>query len=80
VGQPKEKAAFEDMISYSPLRQYRGKTSELSWSELVQRQSGDVWEPAKYVAKMRATRTDHHLDYMKTKTAARLPWRSFGTL
>jgi oligopeptidase B len=66
-GNPKEKAAFDYMISYSPYDNIAAKTYP---NILVRTSFNDsqvmYWEPAKYVAKMRATRTDHNLLLMKT--------------
>jgi oligopeptidase B len=66
-GNPKEKAAFEYMISYSPYDNIAAKTYP---NMLVKTSFNDsqvmYWEPAKYVAKMRAVRTDHNLLLLKT--------------
>jgi oligopeptidase B len=66
-GNPKEKAAFDYMISYSPYDNIEAKTYP---NMLVRTSFNDsqvmYWEPAKYVAKMRAIRTDHHLLMLKT--------------
>ncbi len=60
-GNPKEKAAFDYMITYSP---YDNVTAKNYPDMLVRTSFNDsqvmYWEPAKYVAKMRATRTDHN--------------------
>jgi oligopeptidase B len=65
-GNPKEKAAFDYMISYSP---YDNIESKAYPNMLVRTSFNDsqvmYWEPAKYVAKMRATRTDHNLLLLK---------------
>jgi oligopeptidase B len=65
-GNPKEKAAFDYMISYSPYDNIEKKTYP---NMLVKTSFNDsqvmYWEPAKYVAKMRATRTDHNLLILK---------------
>jgi oligopeptidase B len=65
-GNPKEKAAFDYMISYSPYDNIEAK----SYPNMLVRTSFNdsqvmYWEPAKYVAKMRATRTDHNLLLLK---------------
>ena len=61
-GNPKEKAAFDYMMAYSPYDNLRAKAYP---TMLVKTSFNDsqvmYWEPAKYVAKMRATRTDRHL-------------------
>ncbi len=60
-GNPKEKAAFDYMITYSPYDNVEAKAYP---DMLVKTSFNDsqvmYWEPAKYVAKMRATRTDHN--------------------
>ncbi len=60
-GNPKEKAAFDYMITYSP---YDNVVAKNYPDMLVRTSFNDsqvmYWEPAKYVAKMRATRTDHN--------------------
>jgi oligopeptidase B len=60
-GNPKEKAAFDYMITYSPYDNIAAKNYP---DMLVKTSFNDsqvmYWEPAKYVAKMRATRTDHN--------------------
>jgi oligopeptidase B len=66
-GNPKEKAAFDYMISYSPYDNIAAKPYP---NILVKTSFNDsqvmYWEPAKYVAKMRATRYDHNLLILKT--------------
>lgn len=66
-GNPKEKAAFDYMISYSPYDNIEAKAYP---NILVKTSFNDsqvmYWEPAKYVAKMRALRTDHNLLILKT--------------
>jgi oligopeptidase B len=66
-GNPKKKAAFDYMISYSPYDNIEAKTYP---NMLVKTSFNDsqvmYWEPAKYVAKMRATRNDHNLLILKT--------------
>jgi oligopeptidase B len=66
-GNPKEKAAFDYMISYSPYDNIEAKPYP---NILVKTSFNDsqvmYWEPAKYVAKMRATRNDHNLLILKT--------------
>ena len=60
-GNPKEKAAFDYMLTYSPYDNIEAKAYP---NMLVRTSFNDsqvmYWEPAKYVAKMRATRTDHN--------------------
>jgi len=66
-GNPKEKAAFDYMITYSPYDNIQAKAYP---AMLVKTSFNDsqvmYWEPAKYVAKMRATRTDHNILILKT--------------
>jgi oligopeptidase B len=66
-GNPKEKPAFEYMMTYSPYDNVANKTYP---NMLVRTSFNDsqvmYWEPAKYVAKMRALRTDHNLIILKT--------------
>jgi oligopeptidase B len=66
-GNPKEKAAFDYMITYSPYDNIEAKGYP---NMLVKTSFNDsqvmYWEPAKYVAKMRAVRTDHNILLLKT--------------
>jgi oligopeptidase B len=66
-GNPKEKPAFDYMIAYSPYDNVEAKAYP---NMLVKTSFNDsqvmYWEPAKYVAKMRALRTDHNILIMKT--------------
>ncbi len=66
-GNPKEKSAFDYMITYSPYDNVEAKAYP---NMLVKTSFNDsqvmYWEPAKYVAKMRATRTDHNTLIFKT--------------
>jgi oligopeptidase B len=66
-GNPKEKPAFDYMITYSPYDNIQPKAYP---DMLVKTSFNDsqvmYWEPAKYVAKMRATRTDHNILILKT--------------
>ena len=66
-GNPKEKPAFDYMITYSPYDNIEAKTYP---NMLVRTSFNDsqvmYWEPAKYVAKMRAVRTDHNSLILKT--------------
>ncbi|HWC18414.1 MAG TPA: S9 family peptidase [Terriglobales bacterium] len=70
-GNPKEKPAFDYMITYSPYDNIQAKAYP---NMLVKTSFNDsqvmYWEPAKYVAKMRATRTDHHTLILKTNMGA----------
>ncbi len=66
-GNPKEKQAFDYMITYSPYDNIEAKAYP---NMLVRTSFNDsqvmYWEPAKYVAKMRALRTDHNTLILKT--------------
>jgi len=66
-GNPKEKPAFDYMMTYSPYDNVEAKAYP---NMLVKTSFNDsqvmYWEPAKYVAKMRALRTDHNVLIMKT--------------
>ncbi len=66
-GNPKEKAAYDYMITYSPYDNIEAKAYP---NMLVKTSFNDsqvmYWEPAKYVAKMRATRTDRNILLLKT--------------
>jgi oligopeptidase B len=65
-GNPKEKPAFNYMITYSPYDNIQAKAYP---NMLVRTSFNDsqvmYWEPAKYVAKMRALRTDHNIMILK---------------
>ena len=66
-GNPKQKPAFDYMIAYSP---YDNIVAKAYPNMLVRTSFNDsqvgYWEPAKYVAKMRALRTDHNTLILKT--------------
>jgi oligopeptidase B len=66
-GNPKEKPAFDYMLTYSPYDNIDAKPYP---NMLVRTSFNDsqvmYWEPAKYVAKMRALRTDHNTLILKT--------------
>jgi oligopeptidase B len=66
-GNPKEKAAFDYLMTYSPYDNIEAKAYP---NMLVKTSFNDsqvmYWEPAKYVAKMRALRTDHNILLLKT--------------
>jgi oligopeptidase B len=66
-GNPQDKAAFDYMITYSPYDNVEAKAYP---NMLVKTSFNDsqvmYWEPAKYVAKMRALRTDHNVLILKT--------------
>jgi oligopeptidase B len=66
-GNPNQKVAFDYMLSYSPYDNIEAKSYP---NMLVKTSFNDsqvmYWEPAKYVAKMRALRTDHNTLIFKT--------------
>jgi oligopeptidase B len=66
-GNPKEQPAFDYMLTYSPYDNIEAKAYP---NMLVRTSFNDsqvmYWEPAKYVAKMRALRTDHNTLILKT--------------
>jgi oligopeptidase B len=66
-GNPKEKAAFDYMLTYSPYDNVAAKNYP---NMLVKTSFNDsqvmYWEPTKYTAKMRALRTDHNILILKT--------------
>jgi oligopeptidase B len=70
-GNPKEKAAFDYMLSYSPYDNIEDKPYP---AMLVKTSFNDsqvmYWEPAKYVAKMRAMCSDQNLLLLKTNMGA----------
>ena len=70
-GNPKEKTAFDYMITYSPYDNIENKAYP---NILVKTSFNDsqvmYWEPAKYIAKMRATRTDHKRLMLKINMGA----------
>ena len=70
-GNPKEKTAFDYMISYSPYDNIRDQTYP---NILVKTAFNDsqvmYWEPAKHVAKMRAVRGDERTLILKTNMGA----------
>jgi oligopeptidase B len=70
-GNPNEKEYFDYMLSYSPYDQVRAQdypamlvTAGLHDSQV------QYWEPAKWVAKLRATKTDNHLLLLHTNMDA----------
>jgi oligopeptidase B len=70
-GNPKEKPAFDYMMSYSPYdnieaKDYPNMLAKTSFND----SQVMYWEPAKYVAKMRATRSDHNVFILKTNMGA----------
>jgi oligopeptidase B len=70
-GNPKEKPAFDYMMSYSPYDNIQAKTYP---NTLVRTSFNDsqvmYWEPAKYAAKLRTLKTDGHVLLLKTNMGA----------
>lgn len=70
-GNPKEKAAYDYMLSYSPYDNVKAQAYPSIyvrtglWDSQVQ-----YFEPAKWVAKLRATKTDHNLLVMHVNMTA----------
>jgi oligopeptidase B len=70
-GNPKDPKYYEYMLSYSPYDQLAAKTYPSMlvrtglWDSQVQ-----YWEPAKYVARLRARRTDNNLLVFRTQMEA----------
>ncbi len=70
-GNPKKKAEYDYLKTYCPYTNIANKTypnmlvtTSLNDSQVM------YWEPAKYVAKMRATRTDNNMLLLKTNMGA----------
>ncbi len=58
-GNPNDRAYFEYMLSYSPYDQVRAKNyPNMLVTTSMQDSQVQYWEPAKWVAKLRATKTD----------------------
>lgn len=70
-GNPNEEDYFFYMLSYSPYDniEAKGYPNMLVTSGLHDSQV-QYWEPTKYVAKLRALKTDHNLVLLKTNTDA----------
>jgi oligopeptidase B len=70
-GNPKEKPAFDYMLSYSPYDNLAKKDypAILVRTSLNDSQVG-YWEPAKYVAKLRTLKTDKHVLLFQTNMEA----------
>jgi oligopeptidase B len=70
-GDPRQKADYDYMVAYSPYDQIAAKDYP---ALLVKTSFNDsqvmYWEPAKYVARLRATKTDHNPLLLKTNMAA----------
>ena len=70
-GDPRQKADYDYMVAYSPYDRIAAKDYP---ALLVKTSFNDsqvmYWEPAKYVARLRATKTDHNPLLLKTNMAA----------
>jgi oligopeptidase B len=70
-GNPQDPKSYEYMLSYSPYDQLKAKAYPSMfvrtglWDSQVQ-----YWEPAKYVARLRARRTDKNLLVLRTQMQA----------
>jgi oligopeptidase B len=70
-GNPKDRKYYDYMLSYSPYDQLAAKAYPAMfvgtglWDSQVQ-----YWEPAKYVARLRARRTDNNLLVFRTQMEA----------
>jgi oligopeptidase B len=70
-GNPNEKPAYEYMKSYSPYDNIAAKTYPTILVETSLNDSQVMyWEPAKYVAKLRAMKTDKNILMLKTNMGA----------
>ena len=70
-GNPKENPAFDYMISYSPYDNVEDKQYPIMLVKTAFNDSQVMyWEPAKYIAKMRATRSDQNTLMLKTNMGA----------
>jgi oligopeptidase B len=70
-GNPQEREYFDYMLSYSPYDNIEPKDYPAMLVETSLNDSQVMyWEPAKYVAKLRATKTDHNPVLLKTNMGA----------
>ena len=70
-GNPNEKKAFEYMLSYSPYDNVKAQDyPHMLFTTGVNDTRVGYWEPAKMVAKLRATKTDDNLLLLKTNLSA----------
>ena len=66
-GNPNEQAYFDYMLSYSPYDNVEAKAyPHILVTTSLQDSQVQYWEPAKWVAKLRATRTDAHRLLLRT--------------
>ena len=70
-GDPREKAAYEYMLSYSPYDQLEAKAyPHILMTTGLHDSQVQYWEPAKYVAKLRSLKTDDNRLLLKTNMEA----------
>lgn len=70
-GNPKNKEYYEYMLSYSPYDQVRSKTyPHLLVTSGLHDSQVQYWEPTKWVAKLRALKTDNHFLLLHTNMEA----------
>jgi oligopeptidase B len=70
-GNPHEKTFYEYMLSYSPYDNVAAKNyPNLLVASSLHDSQVQYWEPTKWVAKLRAMKTDDHLLLLKTNMSA----------
>ncbi|MBI1941747.1 MAG: S9 family peptidase [Acidobacteria bacterium] len=70
-GNPNDKKFYDYMLSYSPYDQVQAKDyPNLLVRTSLQDSQVQYWEPAKWVARLRALKTDHHRLLLKTEIEA----------
>ncbi len=70
-GNPNEKKYYDYMLSYSPYDQVQAKAyPNLLVTTALHDSQVQYWEPAKWVAKLRAMKTDNNLLLLKTRMEA----------
>ena len=79
-GNPQLKAYYDYMLSYSPYDNVKAQAyPHLLITAGLNDPRVQYWEPAKWTAKLRTTKTDTRRLVLKTNTGSR-PWRSLGPL
>ena len=70
-GDPNDKRYYDYLLSYSPYDQVKAQSyPNLLVTTSFQDSQVQYWEPAKWVAKLRATKTGHNLVLLKTEMEA----------
>jgi oligopeptidase B len=70
-GNPNDKKYYDYVLSYSPYDQVKAQDyPNLLVTTSLQDSQVQYWEPAKWVAKLRATKTDHNRLLLKTRMQA----------